>query len=226
MRTKVIFVALAMLFFGASTIATAQQYEIYDGDGWAIRLTVTNGVANKVDFSNEGGSWINLTILDTKNWNGQSTNKECLFSFYLYYGRDNYYQIDYYRQGYINYFQTDSNFDPIYEPAQLFLRKEKKASQIMMTGLMYDYDPALNIGCLFVNDEMVKASVAKPLGKKLSVLCFSDSYGQGALISFRELQKNSPYSKASEGVMMDFTGSWTEENQEYMFIVKTMEPTF
>lgn len=109
-------VAGLVLIFATTfvTDAKAQSYEVYDGDTFSVMFTVVGNTAEDVKFASVGASkWTDFEVIDTKNWNGTGTYKNCLFTFYVLDSVYNSYQIDYYEDGYIWVFQVDDDLKQI-----------------------------------------------------------------------------------------------------------------
>lgn len=100
-------IVFTTMFLGSND-AVAQSYEVYDGDKFSVMFKVNNEVAEDVKFASKGDKqWSSFEVIKTKNWEGKSTMKDCVFTFYVVDGNFEGYQIDYYSTGYIYVFNID-----------------------------------------------------------------------------------------------------------------------
>jgi|GEM_PF-4300238 len=125
MKTKNLLFKLMLLGLLLSSVTMkAQSFEVYDGDIFSVMFTVRNSVAHDVKFATRGAEkWTDFKVTDTRNWYGQSTMKDCLFTFYVKDEVDNNYQVDYYKHGYVWVFQLNDNRDQIGSGWKLYLRE-------------------------------------------------------------------------------------------------------
>lgn len=117
-------IVITMVVLLTTTLsAYSQSYEVYDGDGFSVMFVVKNEVAHDVKFASAGDrDWTDFEVIETKNWNGNSTTN-CLFTFYVIDGEINAYQIDYYENNYIWVFQIDDDLEQIGDGWKLKLRQ-------------------------------------------------------------------------------------------------------
>lgn len=219
-----VLVLLVLLTFTSSTFS--QNYEVYDGE-FSVMFTVKNAVAEHVQFASKGATkWSDFEVIDTKNWNGHSTTG-CLFTFYAVDGKLKGYQIDYYEDDYIWVFAIDDNRKPKGKGWKLERRVEKKDSPtVTLSGMVFYYAKIDKTGCLFVLPEMVDAGVAESIDPKLSNACYSEKYGYGAYLNFKQVPRNADYALPVDGKIMQYTGKWGVEDGGDVFFVNKIQPFF
>lgn len=218
---KNIIVLLTLIMVTTNVIS--QEYEVYDGSEFSVMFVVNNEVAEDVKFANKGDSkWSDFEVIETINWNGQS-DTNCIFSFYVIADDVNAYQIDYYEDNHIWVFEIDGDLEQIGDGWKLNRRGDKTET---LGGIVLQYNSNTKTGCFFTIAEMVADGVAKSIDAKVSDTCYSNEYGYGALINFKNVPKTANYPKPIEGQLMSYEGKWKVVADNYVFYVSKIEPFF
>lgn len=114
-----------ILIFSIPKNGYSQHYEVYEDKEGMVSLVRKDAIIQNIQlYANDVTK--KLEVIDTKIWNGQGSNKNCLYTFFLIDEKINPYQLQYFSDGYVILYKANAEEQPIGAGRKLLLKKIKQ----------------------------------------------------------------------------------------------------